>query len=930
MASTDDLPSTSEGSETGFETGGSDEFPYKEAPVVLDVRGLDLGSNTTCIPEFSANLQQVNLAGCNLASVPNELFCCLKTLNTLNLSLNKIETLSPKFGRFGRLRSFYADFNDLSEVPAELGCLHDLEVLSLKSNRLREIPQEFCHLANLEKISLAANGLWKSPEPLFPYWTHLRHLDLRKNALKARLDLNSIACLRYLEISENAIPEIRLETLRDLEYVDCCHNQLSKLHLNSQKLLHLNASFNNLSSLTGSSHVTSLLFLDVSNNQLPHCPPWICQNTNLAEIDLSHNLLEKLPEALLLLPRLDTLRVNHNRLRRLDVSSGARFFIRHIDLQHNEISPNIPDDFLLEAPRLEWLNASWNRLRSFPNITGFQLPFRWLLLSHNDLVDDIWSFIICCPKLRVLRLTFNNLRTIPDDLYSLTDLRDLHLTGNKLSSMPSNIPFVMAQLETLLLNCNQLASLPAFDKCQYLTRLDVSCNLLKEVNLSSLVPRSLEVLDISCNEKIGVDTDEFQQLCGDRNVSVVDTNFSGRLGPFDKNITDTALGNLHWTTGFCESDRGHSRLYINQCSQAGAKHQEVVLAICESYVKPAVCSEAKAHLADLIRDMRKKHQESEGGALARTSVALQKIIHKVYKNLEKQICPHQMSMILCHITPSEASPGFLELTILHSGAMSCIVGDMKNSSCPLQDATLDRTKFCVHQEWKSSAGAGFPQQGRQISESQFCDAIPQPQTLSLNLNVSSTSVVIFSSSMLTEALTPGKIVEEFRSSPNAVAGAKRLNDAVCSLISDRGTSVIAIDLSQSNLKGVAPVKDSPEDKKSLYAQIRPKSLVGKSVHFQPFPSEPVKQLEMKDLKSCASNSGGTSRRHWRQSKLLDEFPQNGEAYKAWEYVLEENHKKLFDQELESIGSMSTHSSLPKSSLRRNLVSLPSGTPMSRF
>lgn len=74
-----------------------------------------------------------------------------------------------------------------------------------------------------------------------------------------------------------------------------------------------------------------------------------------------------------------------------------------------------------------------------------------------------------------------------------------------------------------------------------------------------------------------------------------------------------------------------SRLYINQCSQAGIQHQEVVLAICESYVNPAVCSEAKAHLADLIRDMRKKHQQAEGGALARTNVALQKIVHEIYK-----------------------------------------------------------------------------------------------------------------------------------------------------------------------------------------------------------------------------------------------------------------------------------------------------------
>lgn len=141
--------------------------------------------------------------------------------------------------------------------------------------------------------------------------------------------------------------------------------------------------------------------------------------------------------------------------------------------------------------------------------------------------------------------------------------------------------------------------------------------------------------------------------------------------------------------------------------------------------------------------------------------------------------------------------------------------------------------------------------------------------------------------------------------------------------------MIAIDLSQSSLRGIAPSKDSPADKKGLYAQIRPKSLVGKSVHFQPVPSKPTKQFEMKDYQSFASTPTGTSKRHWRQSKLLDEFPQNGEAYKAWEYVLEENHKKLFDRELESIGSVSTRGSQPKSSLRRP-VSLTSAPPLSRF
>lgn len=65
--------------------------------------------------------------------------------------------------------------------------------------------------------------------------------------------------------------------------------------------------------------------------------------------------------------------------------------------------------------RLEWLNASWNQLRSLPTISGFHLPLRWLLLSHNALLDDSWTYIICCPRLKVLKLSFNKFETVPKE-----------------------------------------------------------------------------------------------------------------------------------------------------------------------------------------------------------------------------------------------------------------------------------------------------------------------------------------------------------------------------------------------------------------------------------------------------------------------------------------------------------------------------------
>ncbi|XP_022659042.1 PH domain leucine-rich repeat-containing protein phosphatase 2-like [Varroa destructor] len=937
MGLSEDFPSTSDGSETGFETGGSgsDDFPTNgdfELPLLLDVRGTDLSGSSTCIPEFSAALQRVNLAACRLTSVPPEIFCCARNLTTLNLSLNNIRTLSPKFGRFCRLRILFADFNEFNELPAELGCLHDLQLLSLKGNRLRSLPRELCHLAHLLKLSLSANRLVTSPEALFPMWTHLQHLDLRKNLLNGAICFNAIPTLRYLEISENRLNEVQLDNLHELEYIDCSHNHLNVFHLTSQRIVHLNVSHNKLSSITASINVSTLEFLDASNNELCHCPEWICQNDQLSYLDLSHNLISQIHNKILSFRRLDTLRLGHNRLRRLEVEPSEQCLLRHLDIQHNYIGPSLPDELLLEAPRLEWLNASWNQLKHLPTISGFQLTLRWLVLSHNALLDDAWSYILCCPKLKVLKLSFNRFETLPKGLSDLTQLRDIHLSGNNILSLP---PLAMSELETLLLDCNRLTEVPRVDCCPALRRLDISCNVLSEIPLPNLISRSLEILDIACNQDLFIDSTEFQQLCGDRNVSVVDTKFSGRLGPFSVTDRNPQIAkNQLWTTGFSESDRGHSRLYINQCSQNGAQSQEVILAICESYVKPAVCGQAKAFLADLIRDMRRKRQNGDAtvGALSKINLALQKMIHECYKEIEQQACTHQMALLLCHITPSESDPGSVELTVLHTGVMACIIGAKDNATNIIQDSNVHWNKFCSYDEWKRSVEGGFSSHNREGCEFHHCEAIPQPVTRTLKLKVCDTSVILFSTCMLTEALSAEDIIKEFHVTTDTVAGAKRLNDAVSSLVSDRGTSVIAIDLRQSKLRAVAAPQNDTQQGKPVrsqtatnvsYTQIRPK-LRSKCVHFQELPlrsnslsstvhtrasigNQEVRKhkdfsLNVPSLQQQQSSSPSiTSKRHWRHSKLLNEFPENvQETYKAWEYVLEENHKMIFNRELETL------------------------------
>ncbi|KAH6947918.1 hypothetical protein HPB50_022094 [Hyalomma asiaticum] len=112
-------------------------------------------------------------------------------------------------------------------------------------------------------------------------------------------------------------------------------------------------------------------------------------------------------------------------------------------------------------------------------------------------------------------------------------------------------------------------------------------------------------------------------------------------------------------------------------------------------------------------------------------------------------------------------------------------------------------------------------------------------------------LVVLSTAALGDALAPEAALAEALDAPNPMAAAKRLNQAVASLVSDGGTCVIAI--------GLQPAA-------ATVAAGGP----GKSVHFR------------------------------ITTDIDDEQADEAEAYKAWEYMLAQNHKMLFNRELETL------------------------------
>ncbi|KAL3185004.1 hypothetical protein MRX96_030891 [Rhipicephalus microplus] len=470
----------------------------------------------------------------------------------------------------------------------------------------------------------------------------LRRLDLRSNGIQGAADFTALQNLQSLDVSWNRIEELRLPTTNRLRHLDCSRNCLSELSLPGGRLETLCSSHNPSVNVDITLPCNVLSYIDLSTNQLVQVPYWVPQARSAQHLDLGHNCLTSVPAGLFspTLSQLDTVRLNHNNIASFPESITAQCHIRHLDLQHNCLTV-LPPNLLRHAYRLQWLNASYNKLSSLARPDQTSFPLRWLLLTRTGLTDEqVWPLVLACPGLKVLQLAYNQLHTVPWQAFrrisELESLRDLVLTGNALQQLPDTLPSLPA-LEALLLNCNRLDTLPNFEHSRSLKVLDVSCNLLSKVTLSSLVSPSLQQLDISCNQALFVDTQEFHVLCSRRNVSV-------------------------------ESLKGPARLYINQCTQPSG-HTEVLAAILESPQRQLL-STAKAAVAQLVRQERRSAESS--------AVFLQSIILSTYRALGSKACCHQLNILLCHLAPADVGADGTDgaaylMTVAQCGGATCLL-----------------------------------------------------------------------------------------------------------------------------------------------------------------------------------------------------------------------------------------------------------------
>lgn len=433
-------------------------LPYQSILPLRNLKNLGLSFNKlselprNAFPVSLHSLNRLNLANNLIINIANGALVQLKDLIELNLSGNKMKTLSSN--SLEGLRSLQIlDLSDnlIDKVPFEsLIALRKLRKIYLSSNRIQTLDENGVHdLPNLEHLDLSRNMLINlGGTNFFTGLTALKSLDLSYNLLNkmATFDdnvFNGLSKLEILDLSDNQLESISSTLLAPLI-------NLRKLFLDYNKLTTL------------SDDVISKL-------------------SNLDELSLAFNLVKILP------PNIASKMTN----------------LRLINLHGNRIDYITQDRFELIADNILGLDIGFNDLLEIPHLIMPKLMILNLAMNQFTSIGNNVYVFADLPSIRHLNLSANMINYLPSDIFAYNSLLEvIDLRNNLIDKMEKEI-FVNNSMTSIILSSNRIKelSINAFSNLSRLTLLDLSDNQISTIKHGSFndLP-SLKVLHLQHNQ----------------------------------------------------------------------------------------------------------------------------------------------------------------------------------------------------------------------------------------------------------------------------------------------------------------------------------------------------------------------------------------------------------------------------------------------
>jgi adenylate cyclase len=493
-----------------------------ELQKLQSLQGLRLSNNgLTSLPSYFGQyraLRSLNLSSNSLTEFPDFL-CEVRTLVDLDISFNSISSL-PKIGQLTCLERLWATNNKLSgSFPSNFSQLINLREVDVRFNALDSM-DVMSQLPRLEFLMIGHNSI-SAFEGYFPKIRvlHMNHNPVTRFGLSGPVPSLTVLNLASAKLAQ--LPEDLFQKLTGLTKLILDKNHFTSLSNNIGRLYrleHLSVARNSLDDLPAEiGRLVELRYLDVRENNLGRLPSEIWYARRLETLNVSSNVLDAFPKPSAAPPAEDKSGIqldgshsistpglgsspSYEELGKLEdfqnrrpsqasggyLSSGtspASTNRKGSMASFNTASTARKPSATSRAPTEGTLTPMSRKDSSLSSrlVTTFAGSLRHLFLADNRLEDNVFDELCLLPELRIVNLSYNLIYDVPPrTIRRWQHLAELYLSGNDLTSLPSEDLEEVGSLKVLHINNNKFQVLPAeLGKVAQLTVLDVASNSLK-------------------------------------------------------------------------------------------------------------------------------------------------------------------------------------------------------------------------------------------------------------------------------------------------------------------------------------------------------------------------------------------------------------------------------------------------------------------
>jgi len=428
------------------------------------------GNNIQVLPSFVGRLVKVHtfdLTGNLLRALPSS-FGNMSSLSQLNLSRNRLTIISDSIGKCTRLVKLQLQENELEHVTEEISQLQGLEEISLSNNFLTSLPTSIPRITNLRNLLVTANDLQTDPSEWgVPGVSH--ELGMMPNLVELNVEQNEKLQVPPRDMwkgpSSKLLEFMRLVCdARETEHLtlhDMGLRSLPEVIILMDYLTSLSLCDNTLRAIPKTiSNITSLTLLELDRNDLVMLPEDATKISNLTELRVSYNQMRGLPESCNRWIRVERIIATDNRIKQLPDGICEMPLLTELDLERNKLK-TLPDAFTLCTSLTRLRFSTEDMVKASPaqalpsGIRRVEIPAEIAIRGVDEIIGHFFKMHRAWST-NSLDLSGFGLRTVMDDVCSLSVLTHLNLAKNRLRFLPSQFTQLRELRSVNLEDCYQL------------------------------------------------------------------------------------------------------------------------------------------------------------------------------------------------------------------------------------------------------------------------------------------------------------------------------------------------------------------------------------------------------------------------------------------------------------------------------------------